>query len=57
MNDYTNQDVQKQILVDYMHLMIVLEEWDALTEVSELMCHFPQQPSFLRRHDEDLSAV
>ena len=31
MKDYTNQDVQKQILVDYMHLMIVLEEWDALT--------------------------
>ena len=57
MKDYTNQDVQKQILVDYMHLMIVLEEWDALTEVSKLMCHFPQQPSFLRRHDEDLSAV
>ena len=57
MKDYTNQDVQKQILVDYMHLMIVLEEWDALTEVSELMCHFPQHHPFLRTHDEDLSAV
>ncbi len=57
MKDYTNQDVQKQILVDYMHLMIVLEEWDALTEVSELMSRFPQHPPFLRRHDEDLSAV
>ena len=44
MKDYTNQDVQKQILVDYMHLMIVLEEWDALTEVSELMSRFPQHP-------------
>ena len=57
MKDYTDQDVQKQILVDYMHLMIVLEEWDALTEVSELMSRFPQHPPFLRTHDEDLSAV
>ena len=57
MKDYTNQDVQKQILVDYMHLMIVLEEWDALPEVSEFMSRFPQHPPFLRTHDEDLSAV